>query len=546
MHVGLTAVPRSGGGFTLPPTSILQTSRVDQVYIVVRQVTAAMLTRTACDQASGSATFAHFNNHVVGCHVMGGADCMPAEINFVDHEPHDLPGHGRDRPDQDHRGHRHLCRRARRAADVEVTWPPWREACARILTCGPPRARRLPRVRAGRARAGLRVGLRRGGVRRRARQRGHDQPDGALLQPGGHRVRRGHASVRERRARAAPRELVAHASGVRGARAAGRRGGGHRAGALLQSVWRAGAGGDDLDPPARAGRRVLRPVRRAGPLGSEPALRERPELSPGGRRRAALAHHRGRGDVALLHGGRRAPPRARRARRDRQPGSIVGVTSGRPRASTRSRSSTRSTRGASESTSPARTPASASGRWSKPCASACGSALPIRRSRGWARSRSTARCRPASAPTWRHHGPSRTRTRCRTSCAPGCARGRCSGAARARAARVRRPDPLEPPADAMRVRPGRTVRRLPGRNGRDPGRDHDPEHPPPLERHVRREPGRQLLDVRRRRGVRGRRLRDRRHPRCDAGSDDAGREQHPLRRWEVASPSRVVFTSPPG
>ena len=37
----------------------------------MRQVTSAMLTRTACDQASGSATFTHFNNHVVGCHVSG-------------------------------------------------------------------------------------------------------------------------------------------------------------------------------------------------------------------------------------------------------------------------------------------------------------------------------------------------------------------------------------------------------------------------------------------------------------------------------------------
>ena len=50
----------------------------------MRQVTSATLTRTACDQASGSATFAHFNNHVVGCHVMGGNDCMPTEINFID------------------------------------------------------------------------------------------------------------------------------------------------------------------------------------------------------------------------------------------------------------------------------------------------------------------------------------------------------------------------------------------------------------------------------------------------------------------------------
>ena len=36
---GLTAVPRSGGGYTLPPTSIAQTSRADELYIVVRQVT---------------------------------------------------------------------------------------------------------------------------------------------------------------------------------------------------------------------------------------------------------------------------------------------------------------------------------------------------------------------------------------------------------------------------------------------------------------------------------------------------------------------------
>ena len=59
-------------------------SRADQVYIATRQVTSASLARTACDQASGTATFAHFNNHVVGCHVMGGDDCQPTEVNFID------------------------------------------------------------------------------------------------------------------------------------------------------------------------------------------------------------------------------------------------------------------------------------------------------------------------------------------------------------------------------------------------------------------------------------------------------------------------------
>jgi len=84
MHPGLTSIPRSGTGYTLPPTSIAQTMRADQLYIVVRQVTAATLTRTACDQTSGTATLSHLDNHVIGCHVMGRDDCMPAEISFID------------------------------------------------------------------------------------------------------------------------------------------------------------------------------------------------------------------------------------------------------------------------------------------------------------------------------------------------------------------------------------------------------------------------------------------------------------------------------
>jgi hypothetical protein len=83
-NVGLTAIPRGGAGYTLPPTSIVQTSRADELYIVVRQVTSAMLTRTACDETSGSATIAHLDNHVIGCHVSGGADCMASEIDFID------------------------------------------------------------------------------------------------------------------------------------------------------------------------------------------------------------------------------------------------------------------------------------------------------------------------------------------------------------------------------------------------------------------------------------------------------------------------------
>ena len=84
MNPGLTSIPRSGGSYTLPPTSIAQTSRVDKLYVVIRNASSPMLSRTTCDEASGPATFMHLDNHVVGCHVMGGSDCMPTEVNFVD------------------------------------------------------------------------------------------------------------------------------------------------------------------------------------------------------------------------------------------------------------------------------------------------------------------------------------------------------------------------------------------------------------------------------------------------------------------------------
>ena len=84
MSPGLTAVPRSGGGYTLPPLSILQLARADKIYSVLRNVASTTLTRTSCDEASGPVTFTHFENHVIGCHVSGGDDCMPGEVNFVD------------------------------------------------------------------------------------------------------------------------------------------------------------------------------------------------------------------------------------------------------------------------------------------------------------------------------------------------------------------------------------------------------------------------------------------------------------------------------
>jgi hypothetical protein len=85
---GLTAAPRSGGGYVLPPTSaigaILNGARADKVYLVTRNVASNMMTRTSCDESSGTATFTYFDNHVVGCHVSGGSECKPEEVDFID------------------------------------------------------------------------------------------------------------------------------------------------------------------------------------------------------------------------------------------------------------------------------------------------------------------------------------------------------------------------------------------------------------------------------------------------------------------------------
>ena len=83
-HPGITAIPRSGGGYSLPPTSLLQTQRADQLYIVSRTTTTLDGIRDTCDSQKGTANVAAFDNHVVGCHIQGGGDCAAADYQFVD------------------------------------------------------------------------------------------------------------------------------------------------------------------------------------------------------------------------------------------------------------------------------------------------------------------------------------------------------------------------------------------------------------------------------------------------------------------------------
>jgi hypothetical protein len=69
----------------LPPTSLnTAANRADRVDIATRNVFMITATRSACDAAAGPVTVAHFDSHVVGCHVSGGSDCTPNQASFVD------------------------------------------------------------------------------------------------------------------------------------------------------------------------------------------------------------------------------------------------------------------------------------------------------------------------------------------------------------------------------------------------------------------------------------------------------------------------------
>jgi hypothetical protein len=82
---GVTAIPREGNGFAAPPTSVAQTSVTDKIYLVSRVVSTSSATVVGCPETqSGTGTVSKFDNHVVGCHVKGGAECSADEAAFVD------------------------------------------------------------------------------------------------------------------------------------------------------------------------------------------------------------------------------------------------------------------------------------------------------------------------------------------------------------------------------------------------------------------------------------------------------------------------------
>lgn len=83
-HPGITATPRETAGYGLPPTSILQLSHADQLYIASRTTSTLGGIRNTCETQTGNAKIHSFDSHVIGCHIKGGGDCSAAEAQFVD------------------------------------------------------------------------------------------------------------------------------------------------------------------------------------------------------------------------------------------------------------------------------------------------------------------------------------------------------------------------------------------------------------------------------------------------------------------------------
>jgi hypothetical protein len=81
---GITATAKTGGNFQEPPTSLLMLTRADKLYLATRSIVTLSGTRDTCGSVNGTAIIEKFDNHVVGCHVLNGGECMPAEVDFID------------------------------------------------------------------------------------------------------------------------------------------------------------------------------------------------------------------------------------------------------------------------------------------------------------------------------------------------------------------------------------------------------------------------------------------------------------------------------
>jgi len=81
---GITGIPRGEPPFSLPLLNILSGASADRLYLVTRTILTLEGTRETCSSTRGVATVTHFDNHVVGCNVLGASTCDDFQRDFVD------------------------------------------------------------------------------------------------------------------------------------------------------------------------------------------------------------------------------------------------------------------------------------------------------------------------------------------------------------------------------------------------------------------------------------------------------------------------------
>jgi len=84
-----TGATGEGGTYSYPPLALpglfTPPPRADRLYMALRAVAAFNGTLVSCTQASGAASVASLDDHIIGCHVQGATtDCTSNETTFVD------------------------------------------------------------------------------------------------------------------------------------------------------------------------------------------------------------------------------------------------------------------------------------------------------------------------------------------------------------------------------------------------------------------------------------------------------------------------------
>lgn len=82
--IGVTAIPKQGGVFGLPPTDIGQIDHADQIYIASRISLRLSAPASSCSAPSdGNVEPVGFDYTIIGCHALGRDDCKEEEVNLL-------------------------------------------------------------------------------------------------------------------------------------------------------------------------------------------------------------------------------------------------------------------------------------------------------------------------------------------------------------------------------------------------------------------------------------------------------------------------------